>query len=439
MSKTEQPIIIALVGRVASRFDDIYSEIEFCGSQLGYNVQEVKVSGLIKGSPISTKEKIDSGNNDINLLNKIKEKLQEQTGEKSIVVISHLKREEEYNELKNENKYFYGLGVHTSRNDARRRLRRKTFGELTGGNFKETKNKKFIFRKDLDEKSLKEAYIQNLIIRDEGEDLIIPDKKENRRIGQQMLKTLPLCDYFLNDYRGDDFKEPIKRFLKLILKKNLFEPPTEEEVAMNWAYTAACCSVDQSRQVGSAIVDSHGELLASGCNNVPKFHGGVYRDTQGDDTNARHKKDLIEDLSTSLEEKFELNKEQVKTYLTNSRLGDLLEFSQNVHAEQTAIATAACRGVKLHGSTLYTTTFPCHLCSKLVIAAGITKIIYLCPYRKSFALDLNPNELSVDAFVQNKVICRGFIGTHPQRFYSFFQYSSKREDKNGKRIFEKKE
>lgn len=48
---------------------------------------------------------------------------------------------------------------------------------------------------------------------------------------------------------------------------------------------------------------------------------------------------------------------------------------RTIHAEQNAIAFAARAGVALEGSTLYINMEPCMHCAKLIIAAGIKKIV----------------------------------------------------------------
>jgi dCMP deaminase len=55
------------------------------------------------------------------------------------------------------------------------------------------------------------------------------------------------------------------------------------------------------------------------------------------------------------------------------------------HAEANAIVQGALHGVSLEGSTAYCTHQPCVNCAKLLISAGITKIVYLRPYPDSFA------------------------------------------------------
>lgn len=48
---------------------------------------------------------------------------------------------------------------------------------------------------------------------------------------------------------------------------------------------------------------------------------------------------------------------------------------RSTHAEQNAIIQAARTGVSLKGSTLYCKMTPCYTCAKLVITAGITRVV----------------------------------------------------------------
>lgn len=52
-----------------------------------------------------------------------------------------------------------------------------------------------------------------------------------------------------------------------------------------------------------------------------------------------------------------------------------------VHAEQNAIADCAKRGVSCADCTAYVTHYPCIICCRLLLAAGITHIKYIYPYR----------------------------------------------------------
>jgi dCMP deaminase len=56
--------------------------------------------------------------------------------------------------------------------------------------------------------------------------------------------------------------------------------------------------------------------------------------------------------------------------------GERHELCRGLHAEQNAIIQAASHGVSVNGSTLYCTNHPCIICAKMIINAGIVKIIY---------------------------------------------------------------
>lgn len=49
---------------------------------------------------------------------------------------------------------------------------------------------------------------------------------------------------------------------------------------------------------------------------------------------------------------------------------------RTIHSEANAICHAARHGVTLAGATLYTNTFPCWSCFKLIVSAGITEVVY---------------------------------------------------------------
>lgn len=51
-----------------------------------------------------------------------------------------------------------------------------------------------------------------------------------------------------------------------------------------------------------------------------------------------------------------------------------------IHAEANLIAKAAARGISLKGVDVYLTTFPCYICSKSLVQAGIGKLYYMSDY-----------------------------------------------------------
>lgn len=57
--------------------------------------------------------------------------------------------------------------------------------------------------------------------------------------------------------------------------------------------------------------------------------------------------------------------------------GERPEFCRGVHAEINCIIQAAIHGTSIKGeTTLYSTTFPCMSCLKLIINAGIKRLVY---------------------------------------------------------------
>jgi dCMP deaminase len=54
---------------------------------------------------------------------------------------------------------------------------------------------------------------------------------------------------------------------------------------------------------------------------------------------------------------------------------------RTIHGEMNAIIQAALHGISTDGATCYVTHFPCIICSKLLINAGIARIVYKVPYR----------------------------------------------------------
>ena len=59
-----------------------------------------------------------------------------------------------------------------------------------------------------------------------------------------------------------------------------------------------------------------------------------------------------------------------------------------LHAEANAITKIARSGNNSEGATLYVTDSPCIECSKLIIQAGIRRVIYAREYRLSDGVDL---------------------------------------------------
>ncbi len=65
---------------------------------------------------------------------------------------------------------------------------------------------------------------------------------------------------------------------------------------------------------------------------------------------------------------------------TNVPSGQRHELCRGIHAEQNVIIQAAFHGISIAGADLYCTELPCVICAKMLINAGINRIVYLSGY-----------------------------------------------------------
>ena len=68
--------------------------------------------------------------------------------------------------------------------------------------------------------------------------------------------------------------------------------------------------------------------------------------------------------------------------------GERHELCRGLHAEQNAIIQAAKHGINIAGATLYCTNSPCIICTKMLINAGIRKVVYLDGYPDRLSHDM---------------------------------------------------
>ena len=68
--------------------------------------------------------------------------------------------------------------------------------------------------------------------------------------------------------------------------------------------------------------------------------------------------------------------------------GERHEICRGLHAEQNAIIQSAKHGTSIQGATLYCTNQPCGICAKMVINAGIERIVYEDGYPDELASDM---------------------------------------------------
>ena len=68
--------------------------------------------------------------------------------------------------------------------------------------------------------------------------------------------------------------------------------------------------------------------------------------------------------------------------------GERHELCRGLHAEQNAIIQAAYHGVSVNNSILFCTNLPCIICLKMIINAGIKKIVYKDGYADELSYDM---------------------------------------------------
>ena len=61
------------------------------------------------------------------------------------------------------------------------------------------------------------------------------------------------------------------------------------------------------------------------------------------------------------------------------------ELCRGIHAEQNAIIQAAKYGVSIEGATLYCTHQPCAICAKMIVNAGIVRVVFNGDYPDEYA------------------------------------------------------
>jgi len=259
--------------------------------------------------------------------------------------------------------------------------------------------------------------------------LVEIDTKEEFEHGQQTRDTFHLSDVFIS---LKDYREELSRFLDLLFGCP-YVTPTAEENAMFQAYAASLRSGDLSRQVGAALISPEGYLLAPGCNEVPKFGGGQYGPEAGNqrdmvlgcDSNEIEKMEIAEKIVAALAPNISEPDQRVTTKkaLKPSGFFDITEFGRTVHAEMEAILACGRTGRTARGATLFTTTFPCHNCTRHAIGAGIRKVVYIEPYAKSKAFRLHGDAITADADSHDHVPFVPFIGVGPRRYFDLFSLS----------------
>ena len=145
------------------------------------------------------------------------------------------------------------------------------------------------------------------------------------------------------------------------------ERPDNDEYFMEMAHLVAKRSTCLRRHVGAVLVKDK-RVLSTGYNGSPK--GTLHCEVKG------------------------CIREQM-----NVPSGTRHELCRGVHAEQNAIIQAAYFGVSVDGSTIYTTTYPCSMCAKILINAGIKEVVYSEGY---------VDDLSKNLFAETNILIREY-------------------------------
>lgn len=148
------------------------------------------------------------------------------------------------------------------------------------------------------------------------------------------------------------------------------ERPDNDEYFMEMAFLVSKRSTCLRRRVGAVIVKDK-RVLSTGYNGSPK--GTQHCETLG------------------------CIREQMKV-----PSGTRHELCRGVHAEQNAIIQAAYFGISVKDGTIYTTTYPCSMCAKILINAGIREVVYSEGY---------VDDLSKRLFAETNIIVREY---HPK-------------------------
>ena len=148
----------------------------------------------------------------------------------------------------------------------------------------------------------------------------------------------------------------VTAFLARCKAMSELERPSWDEYFMEIAHVVAKRSTCLRRSVGAVIVKNR-QIVATGYNGTPK--------------------DLLHCSEVGC------LREQLKV-----PSGKNHELCRGIHAEQNAVVQAAYHGVSVNGGTLYCTHQPCVVCTKILINAGIKRIVYANPYPDKLAEDM---------------------------------------------------
>ena len=127
-------------------------------------------------------------------------------------------------------------------------------------------------------------------------------------------------------------------------------------------------------KVGALVVSKDGNIISDGYNGTPRGFENVCE--YSEDKSREPFGDLSDERKRAHLKK--ISQEGVK----------LISKPYVLHAEANAISKLAKGTQSSEGSTLYVTDMPCVECSKLIIQAGIVRVVYERPYRITDGIDL---------------------------------------------------
>jgi len=304
--------------------------------------------------------------------------------------------------------------------------------------------------------------------------------------GQKVTATFHLSDFFVDNTPARTLTQPggnpvenpewdvadqLGRLIDILTHTKVIRP-RPNETGMFHAHGAQMRSACLSRQVGAALVDAAGNVIATGTNEVPRAGGGVYGGgfrmdmlngkeydnrcavVGGFCRNTVEQKTIIQHIIDAIPELKEVDNEYLQETLRKTEVGRLLEFSRAVHAEMDALLSAARQGTSTVGTRMFVTTFPCHYCARHIVSAGVDEVQFIEPYLKSKALSLHgdaivatatdwkpPSEVAKTVSKDDEghappfVLFRPFTGVAPGLYKRAFLKDRDLKDKDGKMWF----
>jgi deoxycytidylate deaminase len=448
-------LIFGLVGPIGVDLDTVTTLLEEALTSVGYNVDALRVTKLMREIPASVvinenPHYIDSFRERIAYANEVRDRLQRSDAMAILAIsaIRELRKQKGGDEEKPIPRQAYIIRQFKRPEEIK--LLRSVYGRQFVQISAYAPQKYRIDRIAAKERASRRGLLDEVDAATEAYKLVMQDEREElnggRDFGQNVRDAFPLGDVFIDTVDRTNCRATLLRFINALFGNNEIGP-THDEYGMYVAKSASLRSAALTRQVGAAVFKSTGEIISMGCNEVPKSGGGTYwsedpndrRDiVEGHDPNEQKKNELLADLIDRLLSGGHLSVElselgsspaicnalltHGRSTVKDSKVMDLLEFGRDIHAEMSAICDAARNGLSLGGAALYTTTFPCHLCAKHIVASGIRRVVYLEPYPKSYARELHQDSIVVEGSDDTKrVNFTPFIGISPYRYRDLFE------------------